>query len=84
MPVDGILGYPLFKQMVVTIDYDRSVLVLRDPAKFKPAGAVLPLTFHENHPYVNGKLTLAGRKPVEEASFSTPDPGWRSRSRPSS
>jgi len=65
VPVDGILGYPLFKQMVVTIDYDRSVLVLRDPAKFKPAGAALPLTFHENHPYVNGKLTLAGRKPVE-------------------
>ena len=65
VPVDGILGYPLFKQMVVTVDYDRSVLVLHDPAKYRPAGAVLPLTFHENHPYVNGKLTLAGRKPVE-------------------
>jgi len=65
VPVDGILGYPLFKQMVVTIDYDRSVLVLRDPGRFKPAGAGLPLTFRDNHPYVNGKLTLPGRKPVE-------------------
>jgi hypothetical protein len=65
VPVDGILGYPLFKQMVVTVDYDRSVLVLRDPKRYKPAGAALPLTFHENHPYVNGRLTLAGRKPIE-------------------
>jgi hypothetical protein len=65
VPVDGVLGYPLFKQMAVTIDYDRSVLVLRDPARFKPAGLGLPLTFKENHPYVNGKLTLPGRKPVE-------------------
>jgi hypothetical protein len=65
VPVDGILGYPLFKRMVVTIDYDRSVLVLHDPARYKPGGAGLPLTFKENHPYVNGTLTLPGRKPAE-------------------
>ena len=67
VPVDGILGYPLFKQAIVTVDYDRSVLVLHDPGKFKPSGTSLELTFKENHPYVNGKLTLPGRKPVEGA-----------------
>lgn len=64
VPVGGVLGYPLFERTVFTFDYDRSELVLHRPS-FEPVGAALPITFHDNHPYIPGRLTLPGREPGE-------------------
>ena len=67
VPVGGVLGFPLFDHTVATFDYEKSRLVLHQPS-FQPAGAMLPLSFHDNHPYVDAKLTLPGRN-AEEGSF---------------
>ena len=39
----GIVGYDFISRFVVTIDYDRGVLVLRDPKSFRFAGTEAPL-----------------------------------------
>lgn len=66
-PCDGIVGYELFAERVVTIDYDRAELVLHPASEFRPpAGATtLPLTLRHNHPYVPARVTLPGGKPIE-------------------
>ena len=66
-PCDGIIGEPFWERFVVTIDYARSELLLHDPKTWQtPArGAELPLTFHDNLPYVRARATLPGAKPVE-------------------
>jgi len=66
-PCDGIVGYELFAERVVTIDYDRGQLVLRRAKEFRPpaGAATLPLTLRHNHPYVPARVTLPGGEPVE-------------------
>ncbi len=56
--VAGILGYELFKRMPVTIDYDRTRLVLHEPASFKYGGkgTLVPLVFRGTMPSVRGSL----------------------------
>jgi hypothetical protein len=39
----GVIGYDVISRFVVTIDYDDSVLVLHDPAKFRYEGREKPL-----------------------------------------
>jgi predicted aspartyl protease len=64
-PLDGIFGYDFFSKLIVTIDEDRQMLVLTDPAKFEylGAGEVLPLTFGGGRGkwiYVPGSIKVAG------------------------
>jgi predicted aspartyl protease len=64
-PLDGIFGYDFFSKLIVTIDEDRQMLVLTDPAKFeyRGAGEVLPLTFGGGRGkwiYVPGSIKVAG------------------------
>ena len=61
---DGIIGFPLFDHAAVTIDYDHSVLVIRNPDRLHVGGASVPLKFIENHPYVKASVTLPGGKPI--------------------
>ena len=51
----GILGYDLFKQFVVEIDYDDETLILHRPEKFKPRKKMssLPLEIVKSKPYVS-------------------------------
>jgi hypothetical protein len=54
----GILGYDFISRFVVTIDYDRGVLELHDPATFAYAGheAPLPMKLNGVVPSVEGVL----------------------------
>ena len=65
MPMEGILGYELFSRRVVEVDYARGCMRLHDPDRYTygGTGAILPLTFTDNHPYVTARVVLAdGRK----------------------
>lgn len=54
----GIVGYDFISRFVVTIDFDRGVLVLRDPKTFRYSGSEAPLPMIMNGPVpgIRGKL----------------------------
>lgn len=56
--LDGLVGFEMFRRFRVTIDYQKHVLTLTDPAKFTPpAGAkVVPFEMSERIPIVSGTL----------------------------
>ena len=66
-PVDGIIGYDLFRLFVVEIDYDARTISLRDPRtyEYKGDGEVVPFTLRGNTPYTTARLELAGHGTVE-------------------
>lgn len=64
--MDGIVGAELFRRYVVEIDYVDKVISLYEPAtyEYRGPGENLPLTFSDNHPYVQAKITLPGREAI--------------------
>jgi len=56
--LDGLVGFEMFRRFRVTVDYQKHVLTLTDPAKFTPpAGAkVVPFEMSERIPIVSGTL----------------------------
>jgi hypothetical protein len=58
VPVDGMLGFELFRRFVVQIDYGRQTLTFFDPARFRPAddGVLTPFVFYDHLPDVAGKI----------------------------
>lgn len=52
--VHGILGYELFSRFIVEIDYERKLLTLMQPERFKPGKKLksLPITIEDTKPYV--------------------------------
>ncbi len=56
LPVHGLIGFDLFKDFVVEIDYDRSTLTLTKPKYYRDRVSnkdiVMPLHFESNKPYV--------------------------------
>ncbi|ALI97971.1 aspartyl protease family protein [Rufibacter tibetensis] len=62
MEVNGIIGYPLFKDFVVEIDYDNRVLTLYKPGKYPEKKAskstVIPLVIENAKPYVQVEATF--------------------------
>jgi hypothetical protein len=69
LPVEGIIGSPLFQNAIVEVDYARSVLVVHKPGSFHYAGPgkAVPIEIRPNqHPYVNATVTLQGGKPITE------------------
>jgi ketosteroid isomerase-like protein len=64
---DGVLGRPVFANLVVEIDWERKIVSLHDPAKFSYTGkgAVVPLTFDEmGRPYTAASVTNEDGKSV--------------------
>jgi CubicO group peptidase (beta-lactamase class C family) len=60
--VDGVIGLPIFAKLVVEIDWERQVIRLYEPAKYKYSGPgkILPLTFDEGgRPYTMASVTAA-------------------------
>jgi hypothetical protein len=57
----GIIGYDFISRFVVTIDYDRGVLVLRDPRTFRYSGTEAPLTMVMNGVVPGLTATLDGK-----------------------
>jgi predicted aspartyl protease len=66
--IQGIIGYDLFANVVVTIDYARSRLILTQPVHYrykKRKGFRLPIDMSDNKPYLNqaGLTGLQGKLP---------------------
>jgi hypothetical protein len=59
--VHGILGYELFSRFIVQIDYERKVLTLMLPHRFKPGRKyeVIPIRVEDTKPYVTTPVILA-------------------------
>jgi hypothetical protein len=57
-PISGILGYDLFKQFVVQIDYARRTVAFHAPARYSaPADAeVLPIAIQDQVPLVSSEI----------------------------
>jgi hypothetical protein len=56
--IRGVIGYEVFEHYVVTIDFQRRVILLTEPSSFRPDPAATPLP-----------LSFAGRLPVIRASL---------------
>lgn len=63
VPVHGIIGYDLFKDFVVEINYPRKFLRLHDPDQFQKKltnYSRVPLEFFQDKPYTKVKLDIEG------------------------
>ena len=58
IPVDGMVGFELFRRLVVEIDYGRKVLTFTRPESFSPrgAGVAVPFVFYDHMPFVRGRI----------------------------
>ncbi|SFE64320.1 aspartyl protease family protein [Thermoflexibacter ruber] len=58
MRIHGILGYDMFKNFVVDINYERKELLLRHHSRFKikKKDNVIPISVEEGKPYVKAKI----------------------------
>jgi PDZ domain/Aspartyl protease len=68
VPQLGLIGYEVFKRFVATVDYERRLLTLALPTAFdyRGAGTIVPFTFNEHIPQVEGSLDgVAGRFDID-------------------
>jgi hypothetical protein len=58
IPVDGMVGFELFRRLVVQIDYGRRMLTFTEPghASFANAGVAVPFVFYTHLPFVHGRI----------------------------
>jgi predicted aspartyl protease len=58
IPVDGMVGFEMFRRFAVSIDYGRRTMTITDPTRFDPKGAGTPLKFkfYDHLPQVTGKV----------------------------
>lgn len=64
--VHGILGYELFSRFVVKINYEKKILTVYLPKKFKASRKYqrLPITVEDTKPYVIAEVTLASGEEI--------------------
>ena len=63
---DGVIGRPVFANLIVEVDWEKQVIRFYDPARYKYSGSgtVLPLTFDEGgRPYTMASV-MAGEKSI--------------------
>lgn len=58
--VHGILGYELFSRFIVEIDYERKLLTLMLPERFRPKRKMksMPITIEDTKPYVKVNVVM--------------------------
>jgi PDZ domain/Aspartyl protease len=58
IPVDGMVGFELFRRLIVRIDYGRKIITFTEPghASFKDAGVAVPFVFYTHLPFVRGRI----------------------------
>jgi PDZ domain/Aspartyl protease len=58
IPVDGMVGFELFRRLIVQIDYGHKVLTFTEPghASLRNAGVALPFVFYDHLPFVRGRI----------------------------
>lgn len=64
--VHGVLGYELFSRFIVDIDYERKLMTLRSPEKFRKRSKfhTLPMTVEDTKPYIKTQVILKDGKKV--------------------
>lgn len=76
IPVDGMVGFELFRRFVVQIDYGRQTLTFFDPVHFRPVdlGVMTPFVFYDHLPEVTGMIDgVAARFDIDTGSRSELD-----------
>ncbi|PKQ43987.1 aspartyl protease family protein [Confluentibacter flavum] len=62
IPVHGIIGYDIFKDLIVEINYSKKYLKLTEPNAYKYKKCkkceTFNLEFYNNKPYLNGTVTI--------------------------
>ncbi|HUH47341.1 MAG TPA: aspartyl protease family protein, partial [Arenibacter sp.] len=68
IPVHGIIGYDLYRDFVVSIDYSSKVLKLYDPGQYRPRRnartQILPIQVINKKAYLDGKVTMGDQQQV--------------------
>ncbi|WNH07950.1 aspartyl protease family protein [Thalassobellus suaedae] len=66
IPIHGIIGYDLFKDFVVEINYSKSFIRIVNPEKYKYKTCKkcekLNLEFYRNKPYINARIKVDNNK----------------------
>lgn len=66
VPVHGIMGYDLFRDFVVEINYARKKIKFHDPESYRYGvsknAETLPLAIRDKKAYINGGLHLGGKE----------------------
>lgn len=66
IPIHGIIGYDLFKDFVVEINYSKSFIRIVNPEKYKDKTCKkcekLNLEFYRNKPYINARIKVDNNK----------------------
>ncbi len=73
--VHGIIGYDVFKDFVVEINYNSKYIRLYKPNSFKPKTSkrwkTIPVEIHRKKPYVESKITLDGNEKLVKLLIDT-------------
>ena len=75
-PVDGMVGFELFRRFAVRIDYGHDTLTITNPVHFDPTGAglTIPFVFYDHLPQVSGRIdNLPARFDIDTGSRSELD-----------
>lgn len=68
VPIHGIIGYDLFRDFVVEVNYKTEVIKFYDPryyeAEKQARSQTLPLTIIENKAYIDGEVLIEGEENV--------------------
>jgi hypothetical protein len=70
-PIQGLIGYEVFKRFVVRVDYEKSLLTLTLPAAFsyKGGGRAIPFVFNGQIPQVEGEIDgIPGKFDIDTGS----------------
>ncbi|MBB5284851.1 hypothetical protein HNQ92_002999 [Rhabdobacter roseus] len=65
--IHGLLGYELFEQFVITIDFRRHQLVIQNPNRYRyrrSAGSRVPIRIDNKRPYLEAVKVLEGGREV--------------------
>ncbi len=68
IPIHGIIGYDLFRDFVVEVNYKSQVIEFHDPRFYNNPGRkrsqTFPLAIVENKPFIDGTVTVEGESQV--------------------
>ncbi len=62
--IRGVIGCELFERYVVTVDFQKRVVILNEPRTYRPPSAArrVPITFDGRLPVIQAALTVRGKK----------------------
>ena len=74
IPINGLIGYEVFKRFVARVDYEHHLITLTVPSAFayKGDGTTVPFQFNEHIPQVEGEIDgIPGKFDIDTGSRSS-------------